>query len=160
MYCSACGHLLGDGDRFCEECGAPVVQKPAAGNMPRAEMQPFAPRAGAQSASAASADSSAPPLFANSLATSRPKTEAYAKPPGSGSAVLVGAFIGLLIGYPLSYYFQSNVVKAKLSLGGYIGHMGEVLTNGDLGATAWGVWICAVILGALIGKFLSSVARR
>ncbi len=72
------------------------------------------------------------------------------------SSAGVGALIGLLAGYPLSYLFQAGAVRAKLSLGDYIQHIGDVLKAEHLAATAWGVWIGSVIVFALVGLMISA----
>jgi len=72
------------------------------------------------------------------------------------SSVGVGALIGLLVGYPLSYFFQSGALRAKLSLGGYIEHISDVFNSRDLVGTAIGVWIGSVLVFALIGVMLNA----
>jgi ABC-type multidrug transport system ATPase subunit/ABC-type multidrug transport system permease subunit len=72
------------------------------------------------------------------------------------SSVGIGALIGLLLGYPLSYFFQPGALRQKMSLGDYIQHIGDVFNSKDLVATAIGVWIGAVIIFALLGLMLTS----
>lgn len=71
-------------------------------------------------------------------------------------AAVEGLVIGLLLGYPLSYFVQPGALRAKVSIGEYIQHIGEVLQDKDLASTAIGTWVvCAVVLTALgyaVGK--------
>jgi hypothetical protein len=71
------------------------------------------------------------------------------------SAIGIGALIGFITGYPLSYFFQAGVVRQKLSLGDYIQKIGDVFRSSDLAGTAIGVWIGSVIVFALVGLMFS-----
>ncbi len=62
----------------------------------------------------------------------------------------MGAVIGLVLGYPLSYFFQPGALRAKMSLGDYISHISDILGSQDLSGTAIGVWFVSIVaLGAL-----------
>ena len=52
----------------------------------------------------------------------------------NGRNAFLGFVIGLFLGIPASYFLQSGVVRAKLSLGSYVGHLPELLTKypGDM----------------------------
>ena len=47
---------------------------------------------------------------------------------------LVGLIVGLLVGIPASYYLQSGMLRAKISLGAYLSHLPELLdqNGGDV----------------------------
>lgn len=42
---------------------------------------------------------------------------------------LFGLVIGLVIGVPASYFLQSGILRAKLSLGAYITHLPELISQ-------------------------------
>jgi len=73
------------------------------------------------------------------------------------SVVGIGTFLGLLVGYPLSYFFQSGLFKLSTSLGGYISGSDNVLKNRDSMETALGVWIGSAIVFSFFGLMLSTV---
>ena len=61
------------------------------------------------------------------------------------------AIIGGILGIPLSYYFQSEIVKAKTGgIGGYMSHIGEIAKDSNL----CGNIILSVIVFALVGGFI------
>ncbi len=66
----------------------------------------------------------------------------------------VGAIIGFIVGYPLSYLFQPGALRAKMSLGDYVSHIGDILDTKDLAGTAIGVWIATVVVCGLLGMAL------
>lgn len=68
-------------------------------------------------------------------------------------STLTGAFIGLIIGYPLSYFCQSEILRRKLPLGKYVSEIGKVMDS-PYASTAIGVWIGAVVVCALIGTLM------
>ncbi len=61
------------------------------------------------------------------------------------------AFIGALLGIPLSYYFQPEIVRAKLSLSEYLTHLPEIVTDES------GAYIAPVILTVLISAMVLGV---
>ncbi|MCK9414534.1 MAG: zinc ribbon domain-containing protein [Prolixibacteraceae bacterium] len=65
------------------------------------------------------------------------------------------AFIGAILGLPLSYYFQSDYVKSKVGgMGGYLKNFGDVVSNSDLvGNVILSVVIFALV-GGVIGYFV------
>lgn len=73
--------------------------------------------------------------------------------------IAVGALIGLIVGYPLSYFFQSGALRAKVSLGTYIEHISDVLSGADTRGTAVIVWIGCVVVLALTGWGLSGMVK-
>jgi hypothetical protein len=65
------------------------------------------------------------------------------------------AIIGAILGLPISYYFQPELVRTKVGgIGGYFNHFGDILKNSDyLGNVILSVLIFAII-GGLIGYFI------
>jgi len=72
----------------------------------------------------------------------------------------LGVLIGIIFGYPLSYYFQPEALRMKLSMGGYVEHIGEVLKNSDLQSTAVGTWIVTIIALGVIGAAVDQAQRK
>jgi hypothetical protein len=66
---------------------------------------------------------------------------------------LLGFLCGLVLGYPVSYFFQPALIQRKLSLGDYIGQMGKVLDSPYAG-TAIGVWIGTAVICTIIGAIV------
>ncbi len=75
------------------------------------------------------------------------------------AAVGVVRVIGLIVGYPTSYFFQPGALRAKLSLTQYVQHISDVFNSKDLVGTAIGVWIGCVIIFSLLGLMLSLAAN-
>jgi hypothetical protein len=71
----------------------------------------------------------------------------------------VGAFIGLIVGYPLSYFCQLGALREMLSLGDYITRISNVFGDKRLVGTAIGVWVGSVVVFAVIG-WMWSVAMN
>jgi phosphate/sulfate permease len=65
------------------------------------------------------------------------------------------AIIGAILGMPLSYYFQSEMVKGKMGgIGGYIQHFDQIANNSNLlGNVILSVVIFAIV-GGVIGYFI------
>jgi hypothetical protein len=65
------------------------------------------------------------------------------------------AIIGAILGIPLSYYFQSEMVKIKIGgIGGYIQHFDRIANDSNLfGNVVLSVVIFA-ITGGVIGYFI------
>jgi len=65
------------------------------------------------------------------------------------------AIIGAILGIPLSYYFQSEMVKSKMGgIGGYLKNFDKILDNSDLiGNVILSVVIFAIV-GGLVGYFI------
>lgn len=70
------------------------------------------------------------------------------------SKKIIFAIIGAILGIPLSYYFQPEMVRSKMSLLDYITKMNEIFEQKDLvGNVIFGVIVFTVI-GAIIGYFM------
>ena len=65
------------------------------------------------------------------------------------------AIIGAVLGIPLSYYFQSELVRAKVGgLGGYLEQFGDIVNDSSLlGNVVLSVVIFAIV-GGVIGHFV------
>lgn len=71
-------------------------------------------------------------------------------PTNQAKFTLIGLIAGCLLGYPLSYFFQSRALQAKLSLGGYIEHFSDIIGDKDL--------LSAVIVGFIVAIGVCGVA--
>ena len=74
--------------------------------------------------------------------------------------MILGLLMGVVLGYPISYWFQPDVLRLKLPLGQYIAHASDILSDKSLQSTAIGAWIGAIvvfwILGAILGAVMDS----
>ncbi|HCS19065.1 MAG TPA: hypothetical protein DIW47_00625 [Bacteroidetes bacterium] len=72
------------------------------------------------------------------------------------------AIIGALLGIPLSYYFQSDLVQVKVggSIGGYMKHIGDIAEHGNImGNILLSMAIFAVV-GLVIGYFMDAGGKK
>lgn len=61
------------------------------------------------------------------------------------------AIIGAILGIPLSYYFQSEMVRAKVGgIGGYLQNFGDIVSDGNL----LGNVILSVVIFAIVGGII------
>lgn len=69
--------------------------------------------------------------------------------------------IGAILGIPLSYYFQPEMVQQKIGgISGYIEHFGDIINEKDLiGNVIIGVVVFALI-GFVIGYFMDKNATQ
>jgi hypothetical protein len=65
-----------------------------------------------------------------------------------------GMIVGVILGYPLSYYFQSGAVRAKISLGQYIQQCFEIIGNKDLLPAVFLGFVVAIGVCAAAGFFI------
>lgn len=73
----------------------------------------------------------------------------------------VGGFIaGVVLGYPVSYFFQPGLIRQKLSIGQYISHIGDILGDKNLSGTAFGTWIGCIIALSAAGWFVGQVLNK
>jgi hypothetical protein len=71
------------------------------------------------------------------------------------AGTLGGLLIGALIGYPLSYFFQPGMVRAKMSIAEYVQNIEKIMdAPDDIVATAIGVWIASAVVFAIVGFVL------
>lgn len=72
------------------------------------------------------------------------------------------ALVGFILGLPLSYFFQSDFIRSKFSIGEYIGAFPRLLTSGDSNLIipiAISCVICAVMLG-IVGHFMDLAEKK
>jgi hypothetical protein len=68
------------------------------------------------------------------------------------------AIVGALMGIPLSYYFQSEMVRAKVGgVGGYMENFGDILSEGDLAINVFFGVVVFGIIGAILGYIIDSM---
>ncbi len=64
------------------------------------------------------------------------------------------AIMGAVLGVPLSYYFQSDIVKAKVGgIGGYMRHFGDIADNSNLLGNVFMSVAIFALAGGVIGYF-------
>jgi len=73
---------------------------------------------------------------------------------------VVFTIIGAILGIPLSYYFQPDMVQQKIGgISGYVEHFGDIVSEKDLiGNVVMGVVVVALI-GFVIGYFMDKNAN-
>ena len=66
-----------------------------------------------------------------------------------------GAIGGACVGYPVSYFFQEPMFRAKVPFDKYLTQFADVLSHGGnpISDKAITVTLAAVIIGAIIGLF-------
>ena len=72
-------------------------------------------------------------------------------PTKTSPCTTIGLLTGVILGYPLSYYFQPDALRAKLTLGGYIEHVSEILKDNDLRTTVIVCFVVAIGVCGVIG---------
>lgn len=74
---------------------------------------------------------------------------------------VIFGIIGAILGLPLSYYFQPDIVQAKVGgIAGYIKNFGKILETKDLISNViMGVVVFAII-GIIIGYFMDKNANK
>lgn len=78
---------------------------------------------------------------------------------GSASPILVGALVGAVLGYPLSYYFQPGGFRAKISLGQYIERLSDVVGDDELQSAVFIGFLVAIGAGAGIGWLIQNARQ-
>ena len=62
------------------------------------------------------------------------------------------SIIGGIIGIPLSYFFQPEIVKSKVGgIGGYLSHFDEIIKEQELLSNIFISVVIFIIIGAVIG---------
>jgi len=65
------------------------------------------------------------------------------------------SILGAILGIPLSYYFQSEMVKSKVGgIGGYLQNFGDIVDNSDLLGNVIISIIVFALVGGVIGYFI------
>lgn len=65
------------------------------------------------------------------------------------------AIVGAILGIPLSYYFQSEMVRSKVGgIGGYFKHFDDIMKDGDIAGNVILSIVIFAIIGGLIGYFI------
>jgi len=67
---------------------------------------------------------------------------------------VVGLLVGMMLGAPVSYFLQSGLVRAKMSLGSYLGHLPQLLAKYPQDMLPPVVISCAIlgVAGWFIGR--------
>ena len=66
----------------------------------------------------------------------------------------VGVVVGILVSYPISYYFQPDAVRLKLTMANYISHVSDVVGDSNLRSAVIMCLIGCAIVGGFIGHTL------
>lgn len=66
----------------------------------------------------------------------------------------VGLVVGILVSYPISYYFQPDAVRLKLTMANYISHVSDVVGDSNLRSAVIMSLIGCAIIGGFIGHLL------
>lgn len=72
------------------------------------------------------------------------------------------AIIGALLGIPLSYYFQPDIIQAKLTLSSYLSHLPELLADDSadfVTPVILSVFLCAFVMG-IVGYFMDQASKK
>ncbi len=68
---------------------------------------------------------------------------------------VIFAIIGGILGIPLSYYFQPEIIKSKVGgIGGYIEHFGDIVNDSNLLSNVILSVVIFSIVGGVIGYFI------
>ncbi|MGD0590123.1 MAG: hypothetical protein ABSA44_04915 [Bacteroidota bacterium] len=74
---------------------------------------------------------------------------------------IIFGIIGAILGIPLSYYFQSQLVQSKVGgIGGYLKQFGEIIKDGNLLANVILSVVIFALVGVLIGYFIDRNANK
>lgn len=74
-----------------------------------------------------------------------------------GGKKLTFAFLGGILGIPLSYYFQPQMVQAKVGgMGGYLKNFGDIVDNSDLIGNVFLSVVIFALIGLVIGYFIDA----
>jgi len=94
----------------------------------------------------------------------RPPAPTHTKKRSVPKLVPLFAFIGLLLGLPVSYYFQDPFIREKVSIEDYIKLLPEILTDRSTGTNFTtpiisSCVVCAVLLG-IVGYFIALSRKK
>jgi F0F1-type ATP synthase assembly protein I len=69
--------------------------------------------------------------------------------------------IGALIGIPLSFYFQTELIQLKVGgMSGYLQHFSQVLDSKELAGNVLVSMIIFALIGALIGYLVDNARAK
>lgn len=77
-----------------------------------------------------------------------------ATPGNVGRCTTFGFIAGVMLGYPVSYYFQSSTLRAKLSLGEYLSKASEIVGTKDLQSSVVLGFVVAIAVCVAAGFFV------
>lgn len=66
---------------------------------------------------------------------------------------------GLLLGYPVSYWFQPPVVRMFASLGDYFVNLRDVMTTEGMGPRVLLTMLGCAIIGAIVGQTVNGIVK-
>ena len=72
----------------------------------------------------------------------------------------IGLALGLLLSYPISYFFQPEALRMKLTMSGYISHIGDVLRTSELRSAVLVCLVLCPLIGSGIGYAIDKNARK
>ncbi|MEO0899617.1 MAG: hypothetical protein AAFY71_24620 [Bacteroidota bacterium] len=77
------------------------------------------------------------------------------------SKKVIFGIIGAVLGVPLSYYFQPEMVKAKTGgIGGYLQQIDKVAENSELLTNVIISVVIFTLVGVLVGYFIDKNAEK
>jgi POT family proton-dependent oligopeptide transporter len=71
---------------------------------------------------------------------------------GDGNWTLIGLGIGVLLGYPLSYFLQSLALRATMSLGQYVEQFSKIVSDDQLRSTVILGFVIAIGIFGIVGS--------
>jgi len=81
------------------------------------------------------------------------------QPTNTTNFTIIGLIVGGVLGYPLSYYFQPDVLQAKISLGSYIQHFSDVIGDKDLQSAVVLGFVVAIVVCTAAGFMIDRAQR-
>ena len=73
---------------------------------------------------------------------------------------IIGLLVGLIVSYPISYYFQPDAVRVKLTMANYISHITDVVGDSNLRSAVIMSLIGCTIVGGVIGHLIDKNASK
>jgi ABC-type antimicrobial peptide transport system permease subunit len=73
---------------------------------------------------------------------------------------IIFAILGAILGVPLSYFFQPEIVKSKVGgIGGYIQHLDQIVQNESFLTNVIVSVVIFAIVGGIFGYFMDKNAK-